>query len=95
MSAYPLRRVHVKQRGAGLFSIALLAAAIQASPAYAGENDAVRVWNQRAVVTLTSGPAAAPAGVQFTPPVAFIHLAIVQGAVYDDFGLVARLIGRG
>ena len=30
-----------------------------------------------------NGNTAATPGVQFTPPVAFIHLAIVQGAVYD------------
>ena len=78
-----LRRARVKWRGAGLFSIALLAAALHAGPAYAAENDAVDVWNQRAVTTLTNGPTAAAPGVQFAPPVAFIHLAIVQGAVYD------------
>ena len=73
----------VKRRGAGLFAIALLAAALHPGPAYAAENDAVGVWNQRAITTLVNGPAAATPGVQFTPPVAFIHLAIVQGAVYD------------
>ena len=78
-----LRRARVKRRGAGLLSIALLAAALLPGPAYAAENDAVRVWNERAVVTLANGTAAATPGVQFAPPVAFIHLAIVQGAVYD------------
>jgi len=78
-----LQRARVKRRGAGLLSIALLAAALHSGPAYAAENDAVRVWNERAIIALTNGPAAATPGVQFTPPVAFIHLAIVQGAVYD------------
>ena len=78
-----LRRARVKRRGAGLFSIALLAAAMNSAPAYSAENDAVRVWNERAAITLTNGPAAATPGVQFSPPVAFIHIAIVQGAVYD------------
>jgi hypothetical protein len=78
-----LRRAHVKRRGAGLLSIALLAAALHPGPAYAAENDAVRVWNERAATTLVNGPAAATPGVQFTPPVAIIHLAMVQGAVYD------------
>ena len=76
------RRAHLKLRGAGLFSIALLAA-IHPGPAYAAENDAVRLWNERAAITLTNGPTAATPGVQFTPPVAIIHVAIVQGAVYD------------
>ncbi|MEO6582655.1 MAG: vanadium-dependent haloperoxidase [Sphingomicrobium sp.] len=78
-----LRRARMKWRGAGLVSIALLAAALHPGPAYAAENDAVSVWNERAIVTLTNGPAAATPGVQFAPPVAFVHLAIVQGAVYD------------
>ena len=77
------RRTRVMLRGAALFSIALLAAALHPGPAYAGENDAVNVWNQRAIVTLVNGNTAAVPGTMFTPPVAFIHLAIVQAAVYD------------
>ena len=52
-------------------------------PAYPGENDAVDAWNQKAVIALSNATTAATPGVQFAPPVAFIHLAIVQGAVYD------------
>ena len=78
-----LRRTRTKYRGASLASIALFVAAIHSGPAHAAENDAVSVWNQRAVTALANGPAAAAPGVQFAPPVAFIHLAIVQGAVYD------------
>ena len=87
-SGWCLRRARVKRRSAGLFSITLLAAALHPGPAYAAENEAVGVWNQRAVTTLTNGPAAATPGVQFTPPVAFIHLAIVQGAVYDALNAI-------
>ena len=43
----------------------------------------MRVWNERAVVTLTNGTSAGTPGAQFAPTVAFIQLAIVQGAVYD------------
>jgi len=68
--------------------IALLATALHSGPAYAAENDAVRVWNERAVTTLTAGPTAPTPGVQFAPPVAFIHLAIVQGAVYDGVNAI-------
>jgi len=78
-----LRRPRVKRRGVALLSIALLGAALYPGPAYAAENEAVRIWNQRAIIALTNGPTAATPGVQFTPPVAFIHLGIVQGAVYD------------
>jgi hypothetical protein len=79
-----LRSARVKRRGAGLLSIAMLAAiTLHPGPAYAAENDAVRVWNERAIVTLVNGHTAGAPGVQFAPPVAFIHLGIVQGAVYD------------
>ena len=79
-----LRRARAKRRGAGLLAIALLASvALHSGPAYAAENDAVRVWNEQAAITLVNGPAAAVPGVQFSPPVAFIHFAMVEGAVYD------------
>jgi len=78
-----LRTTRVKRRGAWLASIAMLVAALHPATAYAGENDAVRLWNDRAAMTLANGPAAAVPGLQFSPPVAVIHLAIVQGAVYD------------
>lgn len=61
----------------------LLAATLHPDAAYGAENDAVRVWNERAAVTLANGNTAAVPGVMFPPPVAFIHLAIVQTAVYD------------
>ena len=78
------RSTRVKRRRAGLVAIALLAAVtMHPGPAYAAENDAVRVWNERAIVTLVNGHGAGTPGVQFAPPVAMIHLAIVQGAVYD------------
>ena len=79
----PSRTPRVKRRRLGLFSIALLATALHSGTAFAGENDAVRVWNERAANTLVNGTTADVPGVQFAPPVAFIHLAIVQGAVYD------------
>jgi hypothetical protein len=82
-SGWRLRKVRAKRRATGLFAIALFAAALHPGPAYAGENDAVRVWNQRAAITLANGPTAGTPGAGFAPPVAFIHLAIVQGAVYD------------
>lgn len=78
-----LRKARGKRRTGGLFAIALLATALHPVPAYAGENDAVRVWNQRAVVTLVNGNTAGTPGAGFPPPSALIHLAIVQGAVYD------------
>ena len=83
-----LRKARVKGRGAGLISIALLAAAFASGPAYAAEDDAVSVWNERAAVTLANGNTAGTPGLMFAPPVAFIHLAIVQGAVYDSVNAI-------
>ena len=58
--------------------IALAAPPLQAAPAVAAvqSSDAVRVWNLHAVNALIPG-----AGQ--TPPVSELHLAMVQGAVYD------------
>ena len=83
ISAPDTRKTGRKRRGAWLFSAAMLATGLHAAPANAAENDAVGVWNQRAIIALVNGPAAAVPGMQFTPPVATIHLAIVQAAVYD------------
>ncbi len=77
------RKARVKWRGPGLLAIALLAASLPSAPTYAAENDAVSIWNQRAITALVNGNTAATPGTMFTPPVATIHLAIVQGAVYD------------
>jgi hypothetical protein len=82
-SGWSLRKVRAKRRAAGIFAIALFAATLYPAPAFAGENDAVRDWNQRAAVTLANPPTAGTPGAGFAPPVALVHLAIVQGAVYD------------
>jgi hypothetical protein len=67
-----------------LLATALLGAtALVPAPAGAAERDAVRVWNGYAAAALANATTAATPGVQFAPPVAAIHMAIVQGAVYD------------
>ena len=71
------RKLRVKRRGAGLFSIALLAAVLHPGPAYAGEDEAVSEWNQRAIAAIVNGTAATTPGVQFPPPSAFIHRRVV------------------
>lgn len=77
-------RSRAKRRGTSMASMVLLAAAVmQPVPAMSADGNAVRVWNERAAVTLSNGTAASTPGVQFPPPVAYIHLAIVQVAVYD------------
>lgn len=79
-----LRGLRKRRHSVGLLALVLFAStALVPSQAKAEEKDAVRVWNERAVVTLTNGTAAPTPGAQFSPTVAFIQLAIVQGAVYD------------
>jgi hypothetical protein len=65
--------------------VALAAIAIPA-PANAISPSTVRDWNLYAVQALSNAPNAAaptPVGAGQTPPVANLHLAMVQGAVYD------------
>lgn len=73
-----------RMRRMALFCTALASAAIlQPAPAMANGNGEVRLWNQRAAVTLTNPTTAGTPGAGFPPPSALIHIAIVQGAVYD------------
>ena len=77
---------------ASLTALALIAVAglIPASSVAAAEpNDSVLVWNAHAVAAI-GNPVAPPVTVPVTPPglgqpppIAVIHLAMVQGAVYD------------
>jgi hypothetical protein len=64
---------------------ALVATLLAASPAAAEpeRSDAVRVWNLHAVNALISATSAEISGAGQTPPVSQLHLAMVQGAVYD------------
>ncbi len=65
--------------------ITLAAPPLQAAPVVATlpSSDAVRVWNLHAVNALINAPAAGIPGAGQTPPVSELHLAMVQGAVYD------------
>lgn len=76
------RRARSRALVAGLAAIALAGAAAPGT-ARAAERDAVRDWNAHAIAALANATTAATPGAQFSPPVAIIHLAIVQGAVYD------------
>ena len=80
------RHVHLGVVLAALVAlIALVAPSLQAAPAVAAlqSSDAVRVWNLHAVNALINAPGAAIPGAGQTPPVSELHLAMVQGAVYD------------
>jgi Vanadium chloroperoxidase N-terminal domain/PAP2 superfamily len=65
---------------------ALVATLLVASPAAAEpqqRSDAVRAWNLHAVNALINATSAEISGAGQTPPVSELHLAMVQGAVYD------------
>jgi hypothetical protein len=64
---------------------ALAAPRLHAAPAVEAlpGSDAVRVWNVHAVNALINAPSAPTPGAGQTPPVSALHLAMVQGAVYD------------
>jgi hypothetical protein len=53
-------------------------------------NNAVLDWNLNAVNALVNPPTAATPGVGQTPPVSILHLAMVQGAVYDAVNMIER-----
>src|SRR6185436_13129631 len=85
-SSAPLKTALSRGAVPALCAIALLVAggaALVPGSAHAAERDAVRDWNSHAIIALTNTTAAAVPGLQFPPTVSIIHLAIVQGAVYD------------
>ena len=47
-------------------------------------------WNRHAVEALINGPMASIPGAGQTPPVSLLHLAMVQGAVYDAVNMIDR-----
>jgi hypothetical protein len=70
---------------AGIATLLLVAAAglIPVASVVAAAPDMVLDWNVNAVNALSNAAAATPPGAGYTPPVASIRLAMVQGAVYD------------
>jgi len=66
-----------------LMLAALVVAGAPAGPVRASGGDAVITWNAYAVEALTSPATAATPGAGQTPPVAALHMAMVQLAVYD------------
>lgn len=71
---------------AGFTALALVvgASVIPGASVMAAEpTDMVLDWNFHAVNALSNAPTATPPGAGQTPPVASLHLAMAQGAVYD------------
>jgi hypothetical protein len=71
--------------------VALVATALGAAPAVAQpeHSDAVRVWNLHASDALINPAGAGTPGAAQAPPVSQLHLAMVQGAVYDAVNAIA------
>ncbi len=88
--------MHMKLHAAWLAAIAVAAALSlvvlfggAARPAQAViAEDAVLDWNTYAVEALVNAPAAPTPGMGQPPPVAILHLAMVQGAVYDAVNMI-------
>src|SRR5262249_12564214 len=64
-------------------------------PARADSTDTVLEWNLNAANALSNASSATPPGVGTTPPVTAVHLAMVQGAVYDAVNAVDLANGDG
>ena len=77
----------------GLSLILLLAAtgtSGASSSSSAPQDTTVLDWNRHAVEALINMPAAPTPGAGQTPPVSLLHLAMVQGAVYDAVNMIHR-----
>src|SRR5262245_32099629 len=50
----------------------------------------VLVWNENAVSVINNAPTANPAGLGNAPPLAPLHLAMVQSAIYDAVNAIDK-----
>ncbi len=74
-----------------LISVGALVFGGAAAPAQPGPpEDAVLQWNAHAVDALVNTATAPVPGAGLTPPVSILHLAMVQGAVYDAVNSIER-----
>ena len=87
-----MRRKPYAGLASALAGAALLVAVVvggAASPAQAvTAEDAVLDWNRYAVEALINAPGAPTPGMGQGPTVAILHLAMVQGAVYDAVNMI-------
>jgi hypothetical protein len=85
-----VRRVVVVAGAVALITLALAPWARDPEAAYADSpQTAVLDWNLNAINALVNPPTAAIPGAGQTPPVSMLHLAMVQGAVYDAVNMIA------
>ena len=75
--------------------MAVLVALAVTVPAQASSTDTILDWNLNAANALSNLPTANPPGVGMTPPVTEMHLAMVQGAVYDAVNAIDLANGSG
>ena len=68
--------------GIAVLAFAILSVAVVQAPANATPDSSVRDWNLNASNALFNPPAGSPPGAGMALP-GFLHLAMVQGAVYD------------
>jgi hypothetical protein len=87
-------RNHGRLVGA-LVATAAIAAIVAVLPARASSPDAVVQWNLNAANALSNAPSANPPGIGMTPPVTVVHLAAVEGAVYDAVNAIDLANGAG
>jgi len=82
-----MHRSGARRRLAGLTTVAMIAVAAlipaAAVRAAAEPTNMVLVWNENAVIVLSTAPTATPPGLGNAPPLSPLHLAMVHGAIYD------------
>jgi hypothetical protein len=86
-----MRRVSLLAVAVALIGFAVAPWGSGAKPASAALTDTVVLdWNLNAINALVNAPTAATPGVGQTPPVSMLHLAMVQGAVYDAVNMIDK-----
>jgi hypothetical protein len=89
------RHVHHGRLVGGLAAVAAFIAVAVTVPAHASSTDAVIQWNLNSANALSNLPSGNPPGIGMTPPVTAVHLAMVQGAVYDAVNAIDLAGGAG
>jgi hypothetical protein len=87
--------VHYGRLVGGLAAVAAFIAVGVTVPAHASSSDAVIQWNLNASNALSNSPSGNPPGIGMTPPVTVVHLAMVEGAVYDAVNAIDLAGGAG
>lgn len=86
------RSTHARRWLAGVSALLVVGSllVIPISASAAEPSDMVLTWNEGAISVISSPNAATPPGLGQPPPISAIHLAMVQGAVYDAVTSIDR-----